>query len=121
MAEFSFTVPGPPVSWKRPRGGDGWRHTDPKDQAHRDKIRAAARNAGIRRPWHGAVYLAVTFYTALPILDRRTGDRDNLLKSVQDSLTGFAVRDDIQFVDGPVKKVHDSENPRTEITVREIP
>jgi Holliday junction resolvase RusA-like endonuclease len=115
-----FTVPGEPIPWKRARRGKGRSFTDPKDAMHREKIRAHARNAGIRRPFVGEVRLDVAVFTSLPVLDRRVGDRDNFLKAVQDALEGIAVLNDGQFCAGETTKAQDAANPRTEVVVQAI-
>jgi Holliday junction resolvase RusA-like endonuclease len=116
----SFTVPGDPVTWKRAKRGQGRSYTDPKDAAHREKIRAFARQAGIRQPLRGAVRLDVYVFTRFDPLDRRSGDRDNHEKAIKDALTGIAFVDDIQVVDGRTRKARDEGDPRTEIEIAEI-
>jgi Holliday junction resolvase RusA-like endonuclease len=121
MTTVRFVIPGEPVSWKRAKRGNGFSYTDPKDKAHREKIRAYARNAGVRRPFTGEVRLDVLVFTSLPPLDRRVGDRDNYLKGVQDALQGIAVRDDRQFCDGRTLKAQDASRPRTEVVIQPLP
>lgn len=116
----TFCVPGPPVSWKRARRGKGHSYTDPKDAQHREKIRAFARNAGIRRPFEGRVRLDVTVYTPFDPLDLRSGDGDNHRKAIKDALAGIAYRNDIQVCAGETMKAQDPANPRTEITIAEV-
>lgn len=122
MSTIRFTVPGEPVTWKRARRGRGRSYTDPKDAAHREKIRAFARNAGVRRPFAGPVALELAFYrrkadapTALC-----TGDLDNLEKAVKDALSGIAYVDDRQVTDVVKRKRIDRARPRTEVTVVEL-
>jgi Holliday junction resolvase RusA-like endonuclease len=114
----TFVVPGPPVTWKRARRGKGHSYTDPKDAQHREKIRAHARNAGLRRPLVGRVRLDVAFFTRYDPLDPRSGDLDNYEKAVKDALQGIAFANDRQVCEGGKFKAHDAANPRTEVTVR---
>jgi Holliday junction resolvase RusA-like endonuclease len=121
MKVYAFAVPGTPIPWKRARRRGAVTFTDPKDALHREKIRAFARNAGLRKPLTGPVYLCATFFLPGDPIAPGAPDRDNLLKSVQDSLEGIAVTNDRQFCAGPVTKVQDAANPRTEIAVWEMP
>lgn len=118
-ATYRFTVTGEPVTWKRAKRGEGHSYTDPKDEAHREKIRAAARNAGVRLPIAGPVSLTLRFYrgntddpTALC-----TGDLDNLEKAVKDALKGIAYLDDRQVCDVHKRKRLDRCAPRTEVFI----
>ena len=114
---FSIVVPGEPVTWKRARRGPGHSYTDPADAAHREKIRAYARNAGIRQPFVGRVRLDALFFTALDPLDPRVGDLDNYEKAVKDALQGIAFANDRQVCEGEKLKDQDAARPRTEIRV----
>lgn len=49
----------------------------------------------------------------------RNSDRTNLLKSIEDALTGIVWHDDSQVVDGPPRKIYGS-NDEIRITVREL-
>ena len=118
-ALYTFSVPGDPVTWKRARRNGKRSYTDPLDAAHRDKIRAYARNAGIRRPLEGAVMLDLLFVSsrADDPTDLRVGDLDNLEKIVKDALKSIAFNDDRQVTDVVKRKRVSRENPRTEIGV----
>jgi Holliday junction resolvase RusA-like endonuclease len=117
VSAVTFTVPGPPVSWKRAKRGAGRSYTDPADALHREKIRAFARNAGIRRPIEGRVRLDLVFYVPHDPLDARVGDLDNLEKAVKDALQGIAFANDRQVCAGAKRKTQDAARPRTEVTV----
>lgn len=120
MSAVRFTVPGEPVTWKRARRGPHGSYTDPKDAAHREKIRAYARNAGLRRPFTGRVRLDVAILTSLDPLDERVGDRDNYEKAIKDALQGIAFLNDRQVCAGETTKGQDAERPRTEIAISEV-
>ena len=115
--QIAFTVPGEPVAWRRPGRRFGRYFTRPEDALHREKVRAAARNAGIRTPLTGPVRLDAVFFVSRDPLDPKVGDEDNLRKLVKDALQGIAYRNDRQVVCGWTAKVQDSQDPRTEITV----
>lgn len=117
MTVLRFTVPGEPVTWKRARRGHGHSYTDPVEQAHREKVRAYARNAGIRRPLEGALRLDVVVFTSLPVLDERVGDEDNYRKLVKDALNRIAYADDRQVCAGWTEKQQDADRPRTEVSI----
>jgi len=120
LSKISFTVPGEPVTWKRARRGRGHSFTDPRDAANRERIRAFARNAGIRKPLTGPVALTCLFYTSLGPLDARVGDADNYEKAVKDALQGIAFVNDRQVCDSAKRKRQDAERPRTYIEIEEI-
>jgi hypothetical protein len=88
-----------------------------------DRVRAAARNAGIREPAMGAVYLRLRVYTAYDPLALQSGDLDNHAKLVKDALSnGLAFRDDRQVVHVEVRKDQDREHPRIEVEIAaEVP
>ncbi len=119
MPVYVFTVPGDPVPWKRARRAGNRYFTDPSDAAHRDKIKAYARNAGVRKPLLGPVGLEVKFVKdsfAFPEA-HSVGDLDNLVKGVKDALQGVAFEDDCQIVHLTARKICDPEYPRTEVRI----
>jgi len=114
---FRFTVPGEPVPWMRAGRGRAGSFTRPRDALHREKIRAFARNAGIRRALDGAVRLDTVFYTSRPPLHPHVGDEDNYRKAVKDALQGIAYADDRQVTCGWTEKNQDAASPRTEMAI----
>lgn len=66
------------------------------------------RNAGLVKP-------------SAPVwpTSKANGDRTNLLKSIEDALTGIVWRDDSQVVDGPITKAY-GEHEMIRIVVREL-
>lgn len=94
MFSFEFTVPGPPLSHQtRDRR---------KLAAWRDAVRDAAaehwdRPALLRQ----SLRIVVTYYHEGPAVRI---DGDNLLKPIQDALTGLIYEDDRQITDASVRK-----------------
>ena len=87
---YSFSIPGTPVPKGRPRFGKGHAYTPAKTREAEERVRAAARNAGIRKPAEGLVSVTAVFYGA------ERSDVDNLAKLILDSLNKLAWRDDRQ-------------------------
>lgn len=67
------------------------------------------------KPLKGDLSLKFTAYRP-----RKSGDLDNLLKIVQDSLKGSGFEDDRQIVEIHAFRFDDKNNPRVEIEIREI-
>lgn len=118
-AYLRFTVPGRPVPKGRPRlGANGHVYTPRETQDAEDSIGWAGRRAlRSRKPVAGPVSVTATFYVA----DRRRRDLDNLVKTVLDGLNGIAWADDSQVVALSSLVVLDPSNPRTDVTVTELP
>ena len=122
-----FVVPGEPVTWKRPKQGRNrstgavFRYSDKGQELQKDRVRAAARNAGIRKTITGPVHLQLAFYRGHgKATDLSAGDLDNLEKLVKDALNRLAYVDDSQVVRVEKWKDVDPGNPRTEVTIWEI-
>jgi Holliday junction resolvase RusA-like endonuclease len=62
----------------------------------------------------GPLILSVEVYRP-----RRSGDLDNTLKAIQDSLKGILWRDDSQIVEIRARRYESKENPRVEVMVEE--
>jgi Holliday junction resolvase RusA-like endonuclease len=77
-------------------------------------VHALALEAGIKR-MAGELSLSVDIYRP-----RRSGDLDNTLKIIQDSLTGLAWDDDSQVVEIHARRFDDKDNPRAVITIQEV-
>ena len=119
MTYLQLTVPGRPVPKARPRiGTNGHVYTPTETKNAEDAIGWAARGA-LRghKPVTGPVSVTAVFHVA----DRRRRDVDNLLKTVLDGLNRIAWHDDSQVVLVSALIVLDRTNPRTEITVTELP
>lgn len=64
------------------------------------------------RPLDGPVVVSVVVYRP-----RRSGDLDNALKSLLDSLKGYLFHDDAQVVEIHARRDDDKANPRAEVRV----
>ena len=53
------------------------------------------------------------------MLHTKRGDVDNIFKIIADALNGIAYNDDGQIAEAYIKKMY-SDNPRVEVTLREI-
>ena len=106
---ITFTVEGVPRPKARARRGKGgqW-YTPQSTRAYEEAVGWAARDAGIRNPYQGAVRLEITLW--LP--DRRRRDVDNCAKSICDGLNGIAYLDDSQIIELTVRRGVDREKPR---------
>jgi Holliday junction resolvase RusA-like endonuclease len=62
----------------------------------------------------GPLILSVDVYRP-----RRSGDLDNTLKAIQDSLKGILWKDDAQIVEIRARRYDSKENPRVEVLVEE--
>lgn len=58
----------------------------------------------------------VTFYC----VNKKRGDRVNLLKSLEDALQGIVYKDDYYSVDGRIQIKYDKISPRIEVKIQEI-
>ncbi len=114
---ITFTVEGVPRPKARARRGKGgqW-YTPQSTRAYEEAVGWAARDAGIRNPYQGAVRLEITLW--LP--DRRRRDVDNCAKSICDGLNGIAWEGDAQVAQLTVERRLDSRPPRTEISLEAL-
>lgn len=126
---MKFTVPGPPVTWKRTntvpvmtkrgvlfkKGRPVLRKlTDAEQRVYQTRIKSAARKANIELI-EGPVDLVVRVYR---LADQ--GDWDNYGKQVSDALNKVAYSDDRQVKHADVHLLIDRKNPRLEVEVRPI-
>jgi Holliday junction resolvase RusA-like endonuclease len=95
MTEVTFTVPGPPLSWKRARANGKRRFKDPKMQAYQMTVAGHALRALGRQRWisaggeHGLEVHAFGRRQGAP------GDSDNLCaKVIMDALEGLLWEND---------------------------
>lgn len=65
--------------------------------------------------WEGELSLSITVYRP-----RKSGDLDNTLKAVQDSLTGLVWKDDRQIVEIHAHRRDDKDDPRAEVEITEL-
>ncbi|MBJ6762792.1 RusA family crossover junction endodeoxyribonuclease [Myxococcaceae bacterium JPH2] len=111
-ATLYFSLPYPPSAntyWVPARG----RGLVPSDEAKAYKA-GVAQGAALRRiqPLAGPVYISVTAFRP-----RRSGDLDNVLKVLCDSLNDVAWLDDDQVVTIHAQREDDPKNPRVEVAL----
>lgn len=113
-ARSSFRVTGEPVSWKRPRRGQGggkqWRFTDPKVRNWQEQIGQQWMVAG-RPTFEGAVSVELNFVLTPAASTKREFPRqdcDNLAKCVLDALNGLSYKDDSQITRLSITKEYGS-------------
>lgn len=117
---LTFTIPGPPVPWKRDTQDrfTGRRVTEKRTRAYESHVRSCAAVAMMRaglRPWNGPCALGLTLY----VKDLRRRDNGNMLKAIEDGANRVVWTDDswILVHDG-IHRYLDRENPRAVVTVR---
>lgn len=115
-----LTLPYPPsvnamYRNTRVRWGNG-RGRVLSDEGHAFKS-AVATIAMIERAGYTLEPVKLTIRLFRP---RKSGDLDNFIKSVQDSLTGVCWRDDSQVVEIHAYRFEDKKNPRVEIEIAEL-
>lgn len=137
---LSFTVPGKPHAQGRARAtinrntGRPRMYEDKTSKAYKEKIAWCAIEAGADRNnlIAGAVLLNIAVYCPIPPTwtrqkrkDAAEGkvhmisrpDLDNVLKSIQDALSGIVYVDDRQVVDIRISKRY-SDNPRVVVNIK---
>jgi hypothetical protein len=110
---LTFTLPGPPVPWKRAGRGRNRTYTLKVMSDYQNRVRVACQAAVAAMRLHGQEWPALALYQlhvdVIP-LDRRHGDASNYVKIVEDAIQGrpatrhgpgrppVAFRDDKQVV-----------------------
>ena len=107
----SFTLPYPPSTNNLFRTDGRYRVKTREAIAYAKTAAAMALAAGVR-PLVGPVTVNIDVYRP-----RRSGDLDNRLKAVIDSLKGIAWADDEQVDVIIARRFEDKKNPRVEIAV----
>ena len=134
LQRVSFTLPGPPVAWHRPKlsrsnriDGRGVRVIKRDEDV---KYQQAIAQSGIhalqlwsqsfKQIWFATSdcewELEIEFY----VHDLRKRDVDNMTKNVMDALSGITYDDDKSVVRLIVTKRLDREKPRTIVTLRRV-
>ena len=133
-----FTVPGAPMGKQRPRVyrvGDKSRAVTPqKTVSYENLVKWCFSNTQEAKKLSGALRMDVIAYYSIPkstskknrqdmidgkMLHTKRGDVDNIFKIIADALNGIAYNDDGQIAEAYIKKMY-SDNPRVEVTLREI-
>lgn len=107
-------LPYPPsanVYWRmvQPKNGRARMVVSAEARAYKATVRTALLKAGVR-PLDGAVTLTVRLYRP-----QKSGDLDNRLKVLGDSLNGLAWHDDEQVVEIHAYRLDDKARPRVEV------
>ena len=131
-----FTVLGEPRGKQRPRvTGKGNTYTPAETVQYENLVRMEYRRqcSDYRFPDDAALDMRIMAYYAIPksaskkkrqeMLEHRIrplkkSDWDNVGKIIADSLNEIAYKDDVQIVDGQVRKFYSSE-PRVVVTIQE--
>jgi Holliday junction resolvase RusA-like endonuclease len=129
---LSFTLPGPPVAWHRPKlsrsnriDGRGIRVIKhPDDIKYQQALAMNATHAlqlwsqSFKKPWVGTGEweLEIEFH----VHDLKKRDADNMCKNVMDALSTIVYDDDKSVVRLIVTKRLDREEPRTIVTIRRV-
>lgn len=133
---FSFTIPGTPIPKKRPRfsrrHGKVFTYDEQSRESNIVKIQMLQQlsDQGFIKLLDEAVYLSISFHTAIPKSysrkkaieclgkpDQRRPDLDNYIKFYLDLMNGLIYRDDSIITEIRSSKFY-SEHPRTEIVLR---
>jgi Holliday junction resolvase RusA-like endonuclease len=137
MPTIRLTIPGKPISKKRPRffrkGKGVGTYSDQQTEAGKTMLFISSQLKGME-PIEGAVSFKAVFYMPIPkstskkkktmmmagsIYHTKKPDCDNLEKFIWDCLNGLAWKDDAQVIRSTVFKRYD-DNPRTEITIKKV-
>lgn len=139
MTDVYFIVPGPVVGKGRPRfstvGGYAKAYTPKKTKDYETKVKDCYLEEYQPLRWvdKESLEIVVNAYFEIPKTASRKAktemllhgyptkkpDADNILKSIADALNGLAYTDDSQIVSATVNKLW-SEEPKAEITIREV-
>lgn len=139
MNEVRFSIPGNPFGKQRPRfakkGGFVKPYTPEKTEVYENLVKwYYQKEVGFMFPDDSMIDIEIIAFYEIPkstskkkrqlMLDKKLRptkkpDWDNVGKIICDSLNKIAYRDDAMVVDAIVRKFY-SEQPRVEVTMREI-
>ena len=113
MTAVSFTVEGPPLTWKRTNTHAGVRLTPKEQRAYQALVRRVGEmNRPAGWPMQARYRLCVVVYRKAD-----AGDFDNFAKNVADALQGALYDNDRRIKDGRCILEIDRKRPRVEVTV----
>ena len=113
-ASMKLTLPYPPSANRYWRNYRGITVTSEDALAYKAEVGYIARSRGVQ-PLHGPVCLTLEMYRP-----RRSGDLDNRLKCLIDSLNGIAWGDDSQITEIHAYRYDDKARPRVEVEIKEV-
>lgn len=120
---ISFTLPMPPSANRYWRRGGNSTYVSDEAQEYKDAVsrqvsavgkREGGKRVGPLEPLAGEIAVTVRVYRA-----RRSGDLDNRLKVLLDSLQGVAYVSDSQIVEIHAERFEDKSDPRVEVEIVE--
>lgn len=111
---FTFVLPYPPSANKYWRNVNGRMVVSEAARNYKTTVGLMVRR-GMKQPLAGEVKVNVAVYRP-----RKSGDLDNSLKILLDSLKGTAYIDDDQVVEIHAMRGDDKNNPRVVLTVIEL-
>lgn len=117
---ISFTVPGLPVSYKRNDHNFGQRKSflPKRYRDYRNAVALIAKSLMRGREYTTKpVSVIIKIYHKVKADSHNSGDIDNHLKSILDSLNKIVFKDDGQVVQATVFKFKDETNPRVEVYI----
>jgi Holliday junction resolvase RusA-like endonuclease len=110
---LKLTLPYPPSANSLTAVVRGRRVKTREHRRYAVAVSSVASKAGAQ-VLEGPLVLSVDVYRP-----RRSGDLDNTLKAIQDSLKGILWKDDAQIVEIRARRYESKENPRVEVMVEE--
>ena len=117
--EIKFTVPGVPVPYQRvvPKQGQA-PYNPPKYREYRKLVRLFAMRAMEGQPYtEKPIHIKITVYHTKKAASKQSGDIDNHLKAIFDSLNKVVFKDDGQIVSVRVEKIKKPQDPHIEVWV----
>ena len=121
---MKFTMPYPPslnVYWRNFRGRMVLSSEAKKYKSSVSELFKELYEGAVDRPDGGLQALPTKKMVGLKIdvyRPRKSGDLDNTLKAILDSMSGHLYEDDRQVIEIHAKRHDDKDNPRVEIAVR---
>ena len=136
---IEFTIPGEPIPQSRPRAGKNRRgktimYDAKPSKAYKQYVSLIAKQYALKKPLEGALDVHIKIYRPIPKSTTKKdkalfmagikrpvvkADTSNYVKGIEDALNDIIYKDDSQIVDLHASKYY-SDNPRVEISVREI-
>lgn len=111
---MKLVLPMPPSANRYWRNWRGAMVVSEEARAYKSNVAKLAM-AQRTRPLSGDIYVSIDVYRK-----QKSGDLDNRIKVVLDSLRGTAFDDDKQVVEIHARRFDDKSNPRVEVTIEEV-
>lgn len=111
ITTFTFTLPYPPSANRYWRNVNGRMVVSANARAYKTEVGWTVKGK-VKEPLSGDVCVKVSIFRP-----RRSGDLDNTLKVLLDSLKGIVFFDDEQVVEIRANRFEDKANPRAEVRV----